>query len=73
MASKGSASEKGEQEEVELEIVTTEDIKEDIFDGEDELNEVDFSEAEDVTEKRLIRHIFKVGFFEILSGFSALS
>ena len=67
--------------------MTTEDIEEDIFDGEDELNEVtfakhqhmfvcfqvDFSEAEDVTEKRMIRHIFKVGYIDFSSLFLALS
>ena len=35
-------------------------IEEDIFDGEDELYKVDFSEAEDVPEKKIIRFIFKI-------------
>ena len=51
------------------------DIEEDVFDGEDELNQVtepvqhhviclltqaDFKEAEDGSEKKMVRYIFKV-------------
>ena len=54
---------------VELTEVTTEipeieddplDIEGDIFDGEDDLYKVDFSEAEDISEKKIIRNIFKI-------------
>ena len=33
---------------------------EDIFDGEDELFSVDFSDAEDIFEKKIIRYIFRI-------------
>ena len=59
----------GGRETVELAEVTTNyteedddllDIEEDIFDGEDELYQVNFSEADDISEKRIIRYIFKI-------------
>ena len=59
----------GDQVETELMEVKTEttaiddesiEIEEDIFDGEDELYKVDFSEAEDISEKKIIRYIFKI-------------
>ena len=62
-------SEGGDQVETELMEVRTDnteiddepiEIEEDIFDGEDELYKVDFSEAEDVSEKKIIRYIFKI-------------
>lgn len=56
-----------ENENVELREVTADDdedslfgIEEDVFDGEDELFKIDFSEAEDISERKIIRYIFKI-------------
>ena len=57
----------GETNKIELQEVKTEDDvdplnieDEDVFDGEDELFKVDFSEAEDIFEKKIIRYIFRI-------------
>ena len=57
----------GETNKIELRGVKTEDDEdplniedEDVFDGEDELFKVDFSEAEDIFEKKIIRYIFRI-------------
>ena len=36
------------------------EIENDVFDGEDELYQVAFSEAEDISENKIIRSIFKI-------------